>query len=223
MGKLTEKVPKPLLIVQNKPILEYSLLALRPSVDRVLVVVSYLSEQIEEYMAGQDIFTKYEIVHQIRPLGTGHAVASAKKHLKSDQFLVINGDDLYDAGSLHELAQKPLGILVVELNDPTKYAAVVTNKKGYVVRLHEKPPAGLYSPPVAVNIGAYKLNRSIFDMKLSLSERGEYEITEYITELAKKEKVSAVNAKFWLPIGTPEQLGEAQRVDLQYLTLLSDI
>jgi len=49
----TEKVPKPLLDVQGRPILDWILAALPPSIDRIVVVVNYLAEQIESYLAQQ--------------------------------------------------------------------------------------------------------------------------------------------------------------------------
>jgi hypothetical protein len=50
---------------------------------------------------------------------------------------------------------------------------------------------------------------------LTLSPRGEYEVTQYVTELAKQQPVQVVEASFWLPIGTVEVWQAAQTMDLK--------
>jgi NDP-sugar pyrophosphorylase family protein len=56
MRPLTLDTPKPLLLVQGRPILEWSLMSLHGIVDHVLIVVKYLKEQIADYMATQTLF-----------------------------------------------------------------------------------------------------------------------------------------------------------------------
>lgn len=219
MRPLTDTTPKPMLDLQGHPILHWSLRALRTIADRVLVVVNYLGEQIEDYMQQQDIFAQYEIVRQLpKPMGTGHALMCCQPHLHSHAFIVLNGDDLYNVKALQQLATTPTGLLAVMRDDPTKYAAVIRNEDGSLLRLHEKPPAGMYEPPVLVNIGGYKLNQSIFDYELQLSARGEYELTDYVTYLAGREPMTVIEADFWKPIGYPYDLEAAQDIDLnQYV------
>jgi len=216
MRALTRNTPKPLLKIQGRPLLAWSLRTLRPSVDHVLIVVSYLKEQIADFMQQQTIFERYTLVEQPQPLGTGDALRCCRDTLKDDDFIVMNGDDLYDAASIATLAQTPLGILTVEREDGSSYGVVVPDEHGNVRRLHEKPSPGAYPPPVKINIGVYRLNRSVFDIPLTLSaQRGEYEITQYISEMAARQPVSIVDANFWFPVGTPEHLQQGQRLDLQ--------
>jgi bifunctional UDP-N-acetylglucosamine pyrophosphorylase/glucosamine-1-phosphate N-acetyltransferase len=217
MRPLTNDTPKPLLNVHDKPILEWSLLSLRPSIDRVLVVAKYLKPQIEAYMANQTIFADYQIVEQLpEPLGTGHALQCCQPHLRSQEFIAINGDDLFHSGSLKQLAQTPFGVLTVDRDDASKWGVVVTDESGRVERLHEKPPEGFYPPPVPVNIGAYKFDQSIFEYDLPLSPRGEYEITDYISWLAQNQIVMAIHCDFWMPIGAPTDLESAQTIDIEH-------
>jgi bifunctional UDP-N-acetylglucosamine pyrophosphorylase/glucosamine-1-phosphate N-acetyltransferase len=215
MMPLTQNMPKPLLKVQGRPILEWSLRTLRPNVDHVIVVVKYLKEHIEGYMAQQTVFEHYTLVEQLpEPLGTGHALMCCAPHLRSDAFVVMNGDDLFGAAGVDALARAPLGILTVLRDDPWQYGVVITDDDNHVVRLHEKPMPDSYPVPAKVNIGAYKFNRSIFDYDLPLSSRNEYEITDYVSWLAHTSAVEAIVADFWLPIGNPQNLEDAQSVDL---------
>jgi NDP-sugar pyrophosphorylase family protein len=215
MHPLTASVPKPLLVVQGKPILEWSLLSLATVADHIIVVTSYLKEQIAEYMARQNITRNYTLVEQKpTPLGTGHALQCCQPYLRSYEFLTINGDDLYDPLSLGELASQRLGILGAYREQASKWGVLVMSEKQFLQRIHEKPPEGLYAPPVAVNAGAYKLDRRIFDFQLPLSVRNEYEITDYLTFLAHSNDIKVVVAPFWYGIGTPSDLQQAQSLTI---------
>jgi NDP-sugar pyrophosphorylase family protein len=216
MRPLTDHTPKPLLDVQGRPILEWSLIGLRPVTDHALIVVNYLKEQIARFMSQQTIFDHYTLVEQLpEPLGTGHALMSCQPYLRSEAFLAQNGDDFYAARSIAALAQTKYGIMTLLTEDQVRWAVVVTNQDGYVARLHEKPPEGTYPTPVQASIGAYKLDVSIFEYDLPLSPRGEYELPDYINWLAQHQSVETVNADFWFPIGTPDDLAAAQLLDLR--------
>src|SRR5205085_5655392 len=80
----TLHTPKPLLPVQGRPILDWSLGALPPAVDRVVVVVHYLAEQVEAYLAGQSHFRHWNTVFQEKPRGTGDALRACRGQLHSD-------------------------------------------------------------------------------------------------------------------------------------------
>src|SRR5229473_2973112 len=90
----TLTTPKPLLPVQGRPILDWALGALPRQVDRVLVVINYLGEQIESYLSTQKHVRQWEAVRQQVPRGTGDAIRSCRDRIQSDHFLVLNGDDL---------------------------------------------------------------------------------------------------------------------------------
>ena len=66
----TLTTPKPLLPVRGRPILDWTLGALPRAVDRVLVVVNYLAEQFEAYLANQMHFAQWQAVRQEQPRGT---------------------------------------------------------------------------------------------------------------------------------------------------------
>src|SRR5437773_632458 len=91
----TLTTPKPLLPLRGRPILDWTLGALPPAVDRVLVVVHYLAEQVEAYLRTQTHFARWQTVPQGEPRGTGDALRRCREHVRSDHLLVLNGDDLY--------------------------------------------------------------------------------------------------------------------------------
>jgi bifunctional UDP-N-acetylglucosamine pyrophosphorylase/glucosamine-1-phosphate N-acetyltransferase len=208
----TLTTPKPLLSVRGRPILDWTLCALPPSVDRLVVVVHYLAEQIESYLRAQPHFSRWELVNQVQPRGTGDALRSCRECLRSERFLVLNGDDLFGARDLAALAEVPAGLLVQQVPEPRRFGIAFLRPDGTLERLVEKPD--LDGPRLA-NTGAYLFPRHVFDIELNLSARGEYEITDYVTALAARRPVHVVQAGFWLPIGTVEVWHQAQQQDLE--------
>jgi bifunctional UDP-N-acetylglucosamine pyrophosphorylase/glucosamine-1-phosphate N-acetyltransferase len=207
----TLTVPKPLLPVRGRPVLDWALGALPPEVDRVLVVVNYLADQIEAYLRGQGHFRAWEAVRQEQPRGTGDAFRCCRDRLHSERFLVLNGDDLYGAADLTALVACPAGVLVHPVDEPRRYGIALLRPDGTLERLVEKPD--LDGRRLA-NTGAYLFPRGVFDTELTLSARGEFEITDYVSALAARQPVSVPQARFWLPIGTVEAWLEAQKMDL---------
>jgi bifunctional UDP-N-acetylglucosamine pyrophosphorylase/glucosamine-1-phosphate N-acetyltransferase len=210
----TLTTPKPLLPVRGRPILDWALGALPRTVDRVIVVVHYLREQVEAYLSGQKHFAEWVTVFQDLPRGTGDALRRCREHVRSERLLVMNGDDLYGARDLAALAACPAGVLAHEVAEPRKFGIAFLRADGTLERLVEKPD--LEGPRLA-NTGAYLFPREVFDIEISLSPRGEYEITDYVSAVAARQPVQVVQARFWLPIGTEEAWQKAQQQPLEEL------
>jgi len=208
----TLQTPKPLLPVQGQPILDWTLAALPKSVDRVLVVTHYLGEQVEAYLRQQTHFAHWQMVRQETPRGTGDALLACREHLRAERFLALNGDDLFGAADLAKLAKCSAGVLCHPVEEPRRFGIAFRKPDGTLDRLVEKPD--LDGRHLA-NTGAYLFPRRVFDIPLTLSPRGEYEVTQYVSELAKQQAVQVVEASFWLPIGTVEVWEAAQTMDLQ--------
>jgi NDP-sugar pyrophosphorylase family protein len=206
----TLETPKPLLLVQGRPILDWIIGAL-PPVDRLIVVVNYLSEQIEAYLHRQTHVANWTTVKQAVPRGTGDALMSCKAEVSSDRVMVLNGDDLYSAADLAQLATKPAGLLAHPVDEPRKFGIVFPREDGTLEKLIEKPELDRTQ---LANIGAYLFPKKVFDIELPLSPRGEYEITDAISTLAANEPFHVVKATFWLPIGTVEAWDASQAADV---------
>ena len=83
---------------------------------------------------------------------------------------------------------------------------------GTLAQMREKPK-DLTGRQLA-NIGAYLFPKSVFDIELKLSPRGEYEITDAVSILAERSPFHVVPATFWLPIGNVEAWEAAQKADI---------
>jgi NDP-sugar pyrophosphorylase family protein len=207
----TNTIPKPLLAIQGRPILDWTIAALPPQVDRLIVVTNYLAEQIDAYLASQTHIRDWTTVRQEVPRGTGDALRVCRPLVRSDSLMVLNGDDLYGAADLAKLAATSAGILAHPVDEPRKFGIVFRNPDGTLKELIEKPEM---DGTALANIGAYVFPRKVFDIELTLSKRGEYEITEAVDVLAKAAPFHVVEATFWLPIGTVEAWQGAQTADL---------
>ena len=126
--------------------------------------------------------------------------------------MVLNGDDLYGARDLAALARCPAGVLVHPVDEPRRFGIAFVRPDGTLERLVEKPD--LDGRQLA-NTGAYLFPREVFETEPRLSARGEYEITDYVSDLAARQPVTVVQASFWLPIGTVEVWQQAQTMNLQ--------
>ncbi|MDB5311256.1 MAG: hddC 4 [Gemmataceae bacterium] len=207
----TETTPKPLLAVQGRPILDWIIGAL-PPVGRLVVVVNYLADQIERYLAGQTHVRDWATVRQVEPRGTGDALMSCRGVVTSDRVMVLNGDDLIGRADLAQLAAVPMGVLAHPVDTPENYGVLFRKPDGTLNRVVEKPK-GLSAPQLA-NIGGYVFPRAVFDLTLPLSPRNEYEITDAVSQLAERDRFEVVEAGYWLPIGTIEQWQGAQTADV---------
>jgi bifunctional UDP-N-acetylglucosamine pyrophosphorylase/glucosamine-1-phosphate N-acetyltransferase len=207
----TLTTPKPLLPLQGRPILDWTLGALPATVDRVVVVVHYLADQIEQYLATQKHLAQYTLVPQGEPRGTGDALRRCREQIRSETFLVLNGDDLYGAGDLAALGACSAGLLVQPVEDPHRWGIAFRKPDGTLEKLVEKP--NLDGRQLA-NTGAYVFPREVFTIEIGLSARGEYEITDFVSTLAQRRPVQLIEASFWFPIGTEEAWQKAQKENL---------
>jgi dTDP-glucose pyrophosphorylase len=100
------------------------------------------------------------------------------------------------------------------VDQPRLFGIAFLKADGSLEKLVEKPD--LDGRQLA-NTGAYLFPQTVFGTELKVSSRGEYEITDYVSALAREQTVAAVEAKFWLPMGTAEVWQAAQQMDLSPL------
>jgi bifunctional UDP-N-acetylglucosamine pyrophosphorylase/glucosamine-1-phosphate N-acetyltransferase len=109
---------------------------------RIHVVIGHGAEAVRERLAADDL----NFVLQDKQLGTGHAVAQAVPFIESDTVLILYGDvPLIEVETLQRLLKKvapqQLGLLTVELDDPTGYGRIVRDAAGKVTAIVEQKDA----------------------------------------------------------------------------------
>ena len=199
---LTETMPKVMLPVANKPVLEYVFDAVRNSgISEIIVVVGYKKEVIMEYFREYDGIDIIYVV-QDKQLGTAHALMQAKKHV-NDSFIVLSGDNIIDQKSISKLIhnESEYSMLVKETPYPSKYG-VVTAEKNILKELVEKPPNENLKR--FVSTGIYKLSTSIFDTIENATSQGDYSLSSVIQSTVEQgKKISTILADLWMDIAYP--------------------
>lgn len=198
---LGETRPKVLAPVLGSTVLEEKLSLLSTLVEEVVLIVGAHGEKIRKRVGSTFEGLSIKYVEQERRLGTGHALKEAESELE-ERFLVLNGDDIYGKEGLVDLLGQFPAILVKEVEDVSRFGTVIT-ERGRVLDLMEKPKKAVTD---LANIGAYFVPRSVLFSEIEKSERGEYEITDYIKNLARKRNLGFVRAETWFPLSYPWHL-----------------
>jgi len=223
---ITSTRPKHLIKVGGKPILEQCLNAVKTSgIDEALIVIHYMGDAIRQYFGnGKKFGLKIEYVEQKAVLGTGNAVSMVEPHIKDD-FLLVYGDLLFSAKAvknvidLHKKEKPAATMAVLPVENPEDYGVVELEDEKHVKRIVEKPKHEEASSNLA-NAGMYVFSTEIFDKirETSASARGEWEITDAISQLLNEKKTVLavkVSQNDWVDIGRPWDLLEANRWALE--------
>jgi len=208
---LTDTIPKPLVPVHGRSTLERTLDALPQEVDRVMLVIGYLGGAIRERIGDRVSDREVVYVEQEKLDGTGGALRATESSIHSDRFLVINGDDLYAAEDFNELVKYDRALLYARTVWGGNADAWIINASGKITGMQQIAPG----PEVNLNIGAYCLDCSWFktDPVLSPGKTDEWSLPHAIPQMIERGfPVKGVRARFWMPVGTPEQLEEAERL-----------
>lgn len=213
MGELTKETPKPMLKINNKPILEYKLNALPEEITEVIFIIGYLGEAIKNYFGDFYGGRKIHYVEQKNLDGSGAAVHLAKDILK-DKFLVMMGDDLYHKDDLKNIIKHDLAVLAREVEDPTHFGIIETNENGNLINIIEKPKE---SENKLANIGVYMLNDKFFDYDFGYTDSGETNLPLTIAKMSDNHIIKIEKANDWFAIGYPEDLEKAEKESHKFL------
>jgi len=206
---LTDSIPKPLLKVGDKPIMEHNLNRLAMfGIDDFWVTVKYLGEQIADYFGtGKQKNINIEYIWEDEPLGTIGAVSKIS-NFKHDYVLVTNSDLLtnidYEDFFLEFLKQEAdLAVLTIPYQVAIPYAVLET-EKGEVKSFKEKPIYTYYS-----NGGIYLMKK---EMTSLIPCNKFYNATDLMEDLIQQNKkiISFPFSGYWLDVGKHEDFEKAQ-------------
>ena len=182
---ITDYVPKPLVPLNNVPIIEWQIKYLKKfGIDEVIICTGYKSESIQHFLSMKNNFgIKINFSIEKNPLGTGGAIKQAGKLIKDKSFFVINGDTITNI-NLKKLLKKPNSIAAIELR--TKFGIMET-KEDKVTRFREKKEIS----DVWMNAGIYHLQNKILK---DLPKKGDIEKTVF-PDYAKKGLLNTIKFK----------------------------
>ncbi|MDP2650560.1 MAG: nucleotidyltransferase family protein [bacterium] len=210
MRPLTESIPKPLLQIQDKPLIEHIVERLPKEINELIIVVGYLGEMIKHYCGDNFVGRPVTYVEQSAPLGTYHAVSLAKDFVKEgERFFVLNGEDIIDKESFKECLNYPRAVIVSEATDPRPFGVIELDENGFLVNLVEKPE---FPKTNLVNTGAALLDSNIFKYPGEQHPNGEFYLPTVIGKMLKDYPVKAVHAENWLIVTTPADLVRVEQI-----------
>ncbi len=207
MRPLTEHTPKPLIPVCGKPLLQHIVEALPPEIDEIILVVSYLEEQIRAYCGDVFCGRKVQYVTQENPAGgTGDALRTAAQLLQG-RFLFMYADDIHGAAALKSVVSYPYAMLAARSETPEQFGVLELNADGTLKGIVEKPAV---PPSNLINIGGMVLDTSIFSYEVPISTLNELLVTDMVTAFAQDNQVAVVEQSLWIPVGKPDDIAIAE-------------
>jgi len=210
---LTDKLPKSLVPVNSKPILQYNIdLCKRYNIKNIIISVGHMAEQImDHYGDGSKFGVNITYVHEKEPMGTAGPLRMIKEKLNGT-FVLMNADELKDI-NLAKMFQAHLEnggkatIALTTVEDPSAYGVAMMDGNK-IVRFVEKPKKD-EAPSKLINAGLYLLEPEI----ISLIPEG-YAMMEFdvFPKLAKDSLLFGYPfSGQWFDIGTPERLQKAAK------------
>ncbi|HEY2614499.1 MAG TPA: nucleotidyltransferase family protein [Chthoniobacterales bacterium] len=220
MGELTDALPKPMLRVKGKPVLEHIVKGLSDAgITEFLLVIGWHGEIVREFFGdGSKFAARIDYATQVVQDGTGKVLELARQFVGEDPFILSYGDILIAPKNYprvgHGLGGAEAVVTVKKNEDVSKGGAVFVNENFELIDLREKPQPGEPTSPW-YNAGVYAFRPSIFNYiaKLERSPRGEYELTDAIRQLALAgKKVRALELLGeWTDVRDPEILARLNR------------
>lgn len=206
---LTDEVPKPMLKVGDKPIIEHNIdrLALY-GIEKMSISVKYKAEQIENYFGtGEKKGITIEYIHEDEPLGTLGAIKLIET-ISTPSILVMNSDlltniDFEDFFRFFEKNQADMAVASTSYRVKVPYGVLETTGNT-ITALQEKPTYTYFS-----NAGIYLIKTELLDR---IPKHTHYNATDLMDQLIKENKkiVNYPIVHYWLDIGNPTDFERAQ-------------
>ena len=190
----TKSLPKPMLPLGGKPILEYVIEWVKKNgIKEIVLCVSYLRNKIEDYFGdGKKFGVKIEYAISKKPLATAGQLKTAEKFI-DDTFVCLYGDSIYNFSlrnmiKHHKKSRANVTMSLFDYRFNLKYGVIDTKKSGQVTAWNEKPEFS-----VKINIGCYVMEPEVLKL---IPKNKEYGMDDVIRKvLSRKKKVSSVTSK----------------------------
>lgn len=166
---LTNSIPKPMLPIFNKPMMEHIILKLKNAGIAEFVVLLYFKPDIikDYFKDGKEFGINITYVLPDDDYGTAGALKCAEEYLKDDNFIIVSGDlvtdfDLNKIIDFHKKRDSQLTITLTSVEDPLQFGVVIANSDDKIEKFLEKPSWGeVFSD--TINTGIYVLEPHIME------------------------------------------------------------
>lgn len=170
LDPLTRNLPKPLVPIVNRPVMEHIVVLLaKHGFQEIMVNLHYLGDQIESFFGdGRHLGVNIHYSYEDQLWGDAGSVKRVEDFFKDETFIVVGGDDLADI-DLTRLVRthrdkKALATIALSLvDDPSEYGIVLMNEEGRITRFMEKPKGEVIFSNTA-NTGVYVFEPEVFEL-----------------------------------------------------------
>lgn len=216
----THVTPKPMLRIAGKPVIDYVMEDLQNlgDVEQVIYITGHLKEKVEEYTRAKYPFDSVFIEQKVQD-GTAGAVALARPYADQPVFIIFV-DTIFDADlSVVKNLDADGVIWVKEVEDYQRFGVVVSDDKGMMTKIVEKP-----KEPISkrANIGLYYIKNwkllyeGIDHVLTQPKNKGEYYLTDAFQYMIDKgAKLKVVDVEGWYDAGEQGTLLETNRTMLE--------
>jgi mannose-1-phosphate guanylyltransferase/phosphomannomutase len=206
---LTYRIPKPVIPVVNKPLVQHQIEFLKKhGIREIILSLYYLAGEIKKVLGdGSGLGVKLFYSVEKKPLGTGGAVKKAAPFFKGEPLIVLNGDIITELAldevlDFYHKNQASLVLVLTPVEDPTHYGLVVTSKNGRIEKFLEKPSWDEVTVRT-INAGTYVMNPEILNRWLETKEFS-FERELFPRLVAQGGRCFGfVNRKYWMDLGSP--------------------
>lgn len=213
MRPYTYEMPKALLPIKGKPILEHLIENLKKSgIYDIIICIGHLGDKIKDYFGNGSRFGVNIIYsEEKKTLETGGAIKKVKNFLSEDPFLVIHGDILFDLNLVDILDfHKVEGLMATAALTTENNAAVFGRFKLHGIKIEEflEKPKKNKLESYLVNAGVYVFDKKIFDY--FPKEKENFLLEDILRKLIQERQVAGfVFSGKWFDVGTLENYEKA--------------
>lgn len=215
LDPLTRNLPKPMVPIVNKPVMEHIIdLLARHGFKDIIVNLHYLGEQIQQYFGdGKKWGVHITYSPEDRLWGDAGSVKRCEDFFDDDTFLVVGGDDLADI-DLRRLVRfhrdkKALATIALSLvDDPSEYGIALLNERGRITRFLEKPKGEVIFSNSA-NTGVYVFDRHVLEL---IPKGVQYGFGANLFPLLLEQRTrfyGYLTSSYWKDVGSLRQYQEA--------------
>lgn len=212
MWPLTQRIPKPLIPLLGKPMIEHLIEAFPSEITRIIMVVRYLGEQFKTHF-GSFHQGRPMVYAEGSPLGTAGSFLAAKPLLESNRFLVAYGDDIPSSADVVICLKFHSSIRCLNLPHlPSGFATL--RDDGTIASIEEKPDQPKSS--IIVN-GLMILDRDIFSYEPTIGKGGEKYFSSMLDQYVQQNPTYAVIATDPIyGLSTPEDIPRVEKILKKY-------
>ncbi|MCG9126113.1 NTP transferase domain-containing protein [Candidatus Poribacteria bacterium] len=210
LGKTTEKIPKILLTIGNRTVLNCQIdLLSKAGVSEVILASGHLHDVIYSQVGEDMDGVKIRYAKEEKPLGTGGAIQNAFQFVDEFPVFVLHGDILLKGFSLTDmlshLRQEMEGLLLgVSVSDLSSYGEIVADNDGRITQFREKQNV---RRPGCANGAIFLFNHRITD---AFPDKEVFSIERDVFPKLQNLYVHKVDSE-WIDIGVPERLEYARK------------